>query len=590
MKRLRLVAAVAAILVVASLAAPVAAHAHLESSTPESGAQLDAAPDEITLEYTADVQRATVEVTGVNGTVISGEPRIGDDRTTVRVPLETLGDDVYVVRWEVLASDGHTTSGGFVFAVGEEIPDREQLIAAHEEGGLETSGVEAILSAGLLVGLIGLIGVPLALLSVVAPTVGRERPAVAIRRERRLVAGAALLLLICAGALGAVRVSGSVIPSTADLLGGRAGLVWLLQVAIGGGVLAVSLAVRRFSSRSLVAVSIGGLLVAVSVSATSHSAESLAGVGVDLAHVVAAAAWVGGLVTLTAVVPPILAGSDAPERTAAAVVRRFSVIATAAVAVALTTGLLLAAWHLEAIRSPETLYETTLTAKVTLVAAALGVAGFLRATAYRGLTGTPRNGRFASALGLSGDPTAVFSRTIRIEAAILLTVIVLSGVLVAAPTATHVATEERYGPETGIAESDAYELQLRGVPAEVGPNAYDLSVTREGEPVSGATATLSFDSHSSGETLQEAELTEREPGEYSAVVVLTSARYYDVGIHLEHDGAVIDERVSLHVYPPGGHSHDHSLSAIGSLQALAVAAGGLGTLAVGRTLWRTRQG
>jgi putative copper export protein len=91
-------------------------------------------------------------------------------------------------------------------------------------------------------------------------------------------------------------------------------------------------------------------------------------------HVLAATIWVGGQITLAALVPLLRrAGADIPRAAA----RRFSLVAWPAFAVLVITGI----WNVVAVRSQITgRYEATLVVKLVAVAVS-GVAALLHARA-----------------------------------------------------------------------------------------------------------------------------------------------------------------------------------------------------------------
>ena len=89
-------------------------------------------------------------------------------------------------------------------------------------------------------------------------------------------------------------------------------------------------------------------------------------------HVLAATVWVGGQITLAALVPVLRrAGTDIPRAAA----RRFNQVAWPAFGVLVITGI----WNVVAVRSQITgSYETTLVVKLVVVAVS-GVAALLHA-------------------------------------------------------------------------------------------------------------------------------------------------------------------------------------------------------------------
>jgi len=101
--------AAGALLAVAGVASPAAAHDALIGSNPENGSSLEQAPESITLEYSANLIDAgtLVEVSSGDGTVVStGAPQIiGTEVTQALEPELPAGD--YTVEWRVTSSDGH---------------------------------------------------------------------------------------------------------------------------------------------------------------------------------------------------------------------------------------------------------------------------------------------------------------------------------------------------------------------------------------------------------------------------------------------------------------------------------------------------
>jgi putative copper export protein len=92
-------------------------------------------------------------------------------------------------------------------------------------------------------------------------------------------------------------------------------------------------------------------------------------------HVLAATVWVGGQITLTALVPVLRRlGAEVPRAAA----RRFSHVAWPAFAVLVVTGI----WNIIAVRSQiHGSYETTLVVKLVVVAIS-GIAAALHARAH----------------------------------------------------------------------------------------------------------------------------------------------------------------------------------------------------------------
>lgn len=118
------VASLGALLLALATPLPAAAHESLVSSDPASGARLAAAPETVTLEFSADVLEigaAIVVLDGGGADWVRDEPQIAG--STVRATLESgLPDGGYEIRWQVVSADGHPISGRVPFTVGDGAP------------------------------------------------------------------------------------------------------------------------------------------------------------------------------------------------------------------------------------------------------------------------------------------------------------------------------------------------------------------------------------------------------------------------------------------------------------------------------------
>jgi methionine-rich copper-binding protein CopC len=95
------------------------AHAFLDHAEPRVGSTVSAAPKEVVLLFTQNLEPAfsTIEVSDANGARVDlGKPKIST--TTMRVGVKPLPPGTYRVRWQVLSVDTHTTEGSFSFHVG----------------------------------------------------------------------------------------------------------------------------------------------------------------------------------------------------------------------------------------------------------------------------------------------------------------------------------------------------------------------------------------------------------------------------------------------------------------------------------------
>jgi methionine-rich copper-binding protein CopC len=95
------------------------AHAFLDHASPLVGSTVPAAPHEVVLTYTQNLEPAfsTAQVTDSSGArVDQGKAAVSGN--TMTVALKSLGPGSYKVHWHVLSVDTHTTEGTFTFHVG----------------------------------------------------------------------------------------------------------------------------------------------------------------------------------------------------------------------------------------------------------------------------------------------------------------------------------------------------------------------------------------------------------------------------------------------------------------------------------------
>jgi copper resistance protein C len=111
-------------LAVLAAAPPAGAHAIVLESSPAHDAQLAAPPDRVVLRFNSKIEhalsRATIEPAGGRPVALAAagapsDPRPAPDRLVI--PLRPLGPGTYVVRYRVLAADGHLTEGVLRFTI-----------------------------------------------------------------------------------------------------------------------------------------------------------------------------------------------------------------------------------------------------------------------------------------------------------------------------------------------------------------------------------------------------------------------------------------------------------------------------------------
>jgi methionine-rich copper-binding protein CopC len=102
---------------------PASAHAIVLESSPTHDAVLARAPGQVTLRFNSKIEKRFTRLTLAAGdqaptpvALPDGEDAEPPDRLVI--PLRPLGPGVYVLRYRVLAVDGHITEGALRFTVG----------------------------------------------------------------------------------------------------------------------------------------------------------------------------------------------------------------------------------------------------------------------------------------------------------------------------------------------------------------------------------------------------------------------------------------------------------------------------------------
>lgn len=459
--------AIAALLVGVALvladAGPLAAHASLVSVDPPDGARLDAAPDEITLTFSEAVSAdlGGVRVLDAAGDrVDEGAVRAAGAVVTVGV-ADDLPDGTYVVSYRIVSADGHPVRGGSVFGIGDADVDAGAL--ARLAGGEDDRVWEVVGGIGRGFAYAGvLLAAGGGLFLAVAHRGGPERRSLVriVRGGAAVGAGASLVALPVQAALGTGQGPGSLFDDgvLADVAADGVGHSLLLCV-VGLTLVVVG------AARSRPALVVGALVSAGSFAATGHNRAgdtALLATVADVAHLVAAAVWGGGLVALLWTLVTRRRREDTDAADTAEIVVRFAGLATSAIVVAGVAGLTLGWSEVRALSAlTGTSYGLLLLAKLTIVG---GVAALGAYNHYR-LVPALRAGKTRAAL-------AQLRSTLKLEAAGMVAVLGLTSVLV-------VLTPAKASTEGGVVEEivqlgEAGSVQLVVSPAKAGANQIHL--------------------------------------------------------------------------------------------------------------------
>jgi copper transport protein len=330
----------------AALAAPAAAWAHatLVRTNPANGAVLAHAPRTIvvTFDDTVRVGSGNAAVANATSTAVTNGHAQAHGRT-LTIPLRAhLSDGDYSARWSIVSDDGHREQGVIAFAVGAGSASPTSVLTAGAALGWWAAAFRVLFYLGLL-------------------TAGGVAVfAIRIRHTETIRIPLAHLLFLClfAAFLGASGVVHSAPSGTRNAL--------VLDVALGlalAGAAAAALAPREKRLFPLAAACALALLATPTLSghALDRNQPTWLSIPADLAHVVGAAVWLGGLVALLVLVPRLARDARAHAT------RSISAAAFAAVPVLAAGGLLRAATELTAVHQAwSTSYGRALLVKTAL--------------------------------------------------------------------------------------------------------------------------------------------------------------------------------------------------------------------------------
>ena len=515
-----MVCLLAALAVLVMTAGPAAAHASVEETSPFDGQNLPEAPDEVSWRFNEPVTSTpgALRVFDAAGervdTSEQGQPAADELVLGLR---DDIGAGSYIATYRVTSADGHVIRGAFVFTVGEAGEVDDDTLAAIFGGGGDTAlGVAAgaaramgyggaLLVGGALVWSVAVArsrrdpaetGSAVGDLADTERSLERGRAATWARRGAIVTAIAAVVVLpaqamLTSGLGVSALTSGAVMGET---LTSSVGIAALVRLVAAVAVLAL---LARGGERAGVPVGLAGLVMLGSFLIDGHTRTVepawLLYLG-DAVHLLAGAAWFGGLVLLVQTVRAMRFDDDPVG--AADVVSRFSRVATWAL-VAVTVAGLAMSWAL--VRQPRALTTTefgwTLLAKVALVAVVIlvGVYNNRRLVPAIQRVVAPAGGAVDTAASAT-DPDArarigraawgQLRRTARFEVGVLVAVLAVTAFLVnLRPAAEDAGITSAF--DTLVTVNDDLQLNLVVDPNRVGQNEIHFYLLDEtGRPVS----------------------------------------------------------------------------------------------------------
>jgi copper transport protein len=473
--------AFAAAALTALMTAPVAlGHATLESTNPASDSVVDESPAQVVLRYDEPVESAlgSVRVYDAEGRQVDSEEIERPAPESVAVPIDDrLARGTYTVAWRVISADSDPIQGAFVFHVEEPGPAPAGIAAEVLEDTPPLTSVLYAVGRGtdyalllLCVGGTAVLGLAL----------GSASPPLRRRLLRILAWLAVALACVALTGIALQAAAGAGLPiadavrwdAISPVFDTRFGGFSLLRAGLA---LAIGVAAFRLSrtadapGRAAWAVA-GVAAVGLIVTPVASGHASISGTVpfiADLAHVQAAAIWVGGLGFLT--LGLVLAGDDR-WTLAGRAVPRFSTIALIAVGVLVAGGVINGIHQVGAWRGLwETTYGRLLLAKIALILPLIAIGAYNNRRAVprlrAGLASVVERRRFLRAVGT--------------ELALMATVVGVTAVLVNAPPARTEVMHEMAAHEFELGPLRAH---MTVEPGMAGDNEIRLGLMEGGEP------------------------------------------------------------------------------------------------------------
>ena len=449
----RFIGALAAALAALAVVPAAFAHSVLIATEPANDAVVQASPTRVLLRFNEPVETALGSLVVYDG---RGDPVEAGAITQPR-PQEvvvTIDDELargtYTAAWRVVSADSDPISGAFVFHVGA--PGAQPRGVADQVATETPLLVDVLFTGGrffeflfLLLCAGGIAALVYALRSADDRVHRRLYGLLAVASG--LLALFALLGIPLQGAAARGSGLGDAFRPAAigDVLGTRYGKVEVIRFLLALGLLGAALYLRRATGQrretgTAAAAALAGGLVLTPPFAGHASTAGTVAIVADIAHVLAASAWVGGL---GFVVVALWLALEERWPLATRSVPRFSTMAVVSVALLLVAGTINGYLQVRSWRGLwETQYGLLLLAKIALVVPLLGLGAFNNrfvVPRLRAGVAQPRERRR-------------FLQTAGVELAIMVSIIGVTAVLVnesparSAMEMEHAAAEDLHGP------------------------------------------------------------------------------------------------------------------------------------------------
>jgi copper transport protein len=535
----RVVWLLAALTAALAFAGTASAHAYIVKTVPQASVVLTAPPPEVALTFDEAVEPrfATISVTDAAGhQQATGPPtRSPSNPDTLIVPLKPhLPEGWYLVYWRAISVDGHPVQGAFTFAIGPNQGPAPQFVVPKIS---QTATTTRLLIARWAMFLTVMAAIGLFVLRIIiARPVAKRVEGTSLRKVSLAFVVMSILGLIAIPVYLDVSTSidslrsafaiGSLVPLFRVTAFGRAYVDLEICFALFCVAAWITLWLDRPARQRTIAdigAITGALLAAGAVllipGTAGHAAQTAPrglSLLLDWLHLVSASVWMGGLIGLLV----LWWGLGKSNRVAGlrVAVPRFSNVAFVSVMVLLGSGIGATIIHMPTLAS---LWQTSYGKAILVKAALLSVA--MLGGAVNLLITKPRLDAAKTDPERGAPAARLLRNTVRIETLLVVSALFAAAVLSSlAPPAAALAKEGSALAHVGpgkvatTVHQNGYTMQVLVAPNKaVATNSFALKLTKNGQPVRGASVTLEFEMLDMQMTNQEYQLTETAPGIYS---------------------------------------------------------------------------
>lgn len=369
-------------------AGPASAHAALTGSAPQQGVVVDKAPTQVSLTFSEKVALSndSLRVLDPKGKAVQQGKPTNLSGTTYAVQLHSgLPDGTYTVTYQVVSADSHPVAGAYTFSVGAPSTTSVSVSGDTAGGGVVgwLYGFGRYMSYAGFIVLVG--GAAFVLACWQRGSGVRVMQRFVVSGWLTITAATLLLLLLRGSYTGSGKV-GDIFDLNllGDVLQTKTGAALVSRLLLlAAAALFIAVLFGAYDKREdeekrdlTFGLAVGGTVVAAGLAASWAMAEHAStglqtgiAMPVDVVHLLAVAAWLGGLSALLVA----LYRSDTPIEATA--VRRFSTVAFGSVVALVVTGVYqswrqLGSWS----AFTETRYGQLLLVKIGLVALLVGIA------------------------------------------------------------------------------------------------------------------------------------------------------------------------------------------------------------------------